>query len=109
VLAPVVADDGDREILTARLRARLSPTVVATNQVDRPDERLVQGEGLEVVRRRWVGITDHGSAVAGVVGVQFVGGVLRGRLEAGKVTLPTEVRLAVRQEPDGEPRRESRS
>jgi hypothetical protein len=66
VLAPVVAEDGDREVLTARLRAWLTPVEVAANQVDRPDERTVQGEGLEVVRRRWVRITDHGSAVAGV-------------------------------------------
>lgn len=44
VLAPVVADDRDREVLTAGLGARLAPVEVATNQVERSGERAVEGK-----------------------------------------------------------------
>ena len=51
VLAPVIADGWDEEVEAARLRARLPVVETGADEMERPDERSIQREDLEVVGR----------------------------------------------------------
>src|SRR5918994_7806817 len=64
MLAPVVADGRDEEVQIPRRRARLPAVQVGANEMARTDEASVEGEELEVVRRRRVRISWHGPTVS---------------------------------------------
>src|SRR4029078_8811674 len=66
VLASVVPDGRDEGVVTPGARARLAVVEVGADQGQRPDERAVELEELQAVRRRRVRIVRERSAMPGV-------------------------------------------